>query len=60
MRSFVISVLTGLVVSIVVCRFIEADSHRHVEQHLRVLEERWRMELVDLYRLEHGRGRCAP
>jgi hypothetical protein len=41
MRSLIAGALTGLIVAVTVCRFIQADAGRHLDEHLRRIEERW-------------------
>lgn len=41
MRSVLIGCAIGLVVSLVIGRFIEADSERHIDEHMRAFETRF-------------------
>lgn len=41
LSSVVAGAVIGLVVALMVCRFVQADSDRHFDAHLRALELRW-------------------
>lgn len=41
MKSILASILTGAIVAVTLCRFIEVDAQRHLDEHLHQIEMRW-------------------
>lgn len=51
MRSILIGCAIGLVVSLAIGRFIEADAEHHIDEHVRIFESRWHaMQIAGCWR----------